>query len=175
MLFVFGGLPSSGKSVLSRHLANTIGAVHVRIDSIEQALKDFGNMSELDVQGYVAGYAVAHDNLLLGNDVVADSVNPIEITRSAWRNVGDTSGAEIIEIEAICSDPEEHRTRYEQRVSDIATLKFGPWSSVANREYEVWTTADVRIDTSSRAEAESCEELMQLLADRLPDRAGLSP
>lgn len=175
MLFVFGGLPSSGKSVLSRHLAKIIGAVHVRIDSIEQALKDFGNMSELDVQGYVAGYAVAQDNLRLGNDVVAESVNPIEITRSAWRNVGDTSGAATIEIEVICSDPEEHRTRYEQRVSDIPGLKYGPWSTVVDREYETWTTADLRIDTSGRTEGESCEELMQLLADRLPDRAGISP
>jgi len=125
-------------------------------------------MSELDVQGYVAGYAVAHDNLLLGKDVVADSVNPIEITRSAWRNVGDASRAESIEIEVICSNPEEHRARYEQRVSDIPGLKYGPWSTVVDREYEAWTTADLRIDTSGRTKEESCEELMQPIGNGFP-------
>jgi predicted kinase len=32
-------------------------------------------------EGYVVGYQMAPDNLRLGLDVVADSVNPLQVTR----------------------------------------------------------------------------------------------
>jgi predicted kinase len=54
-------------------------AVHIRIDSIEQALRDAG-VTVLD-HGYRAAYAVAADNLRLGRTVVADCVNPWPLTR----------------------------------------------------------------------------------------------
>jgi predicted kinase len=38
MLIIFGGLPATGKTTLSRALARELGAVHVRIDTIEQAI-----------------------------------------------------------------------------------------------------------------------------------------
>ncbi|MFE5683837.1 AAA family ATPase [Streptomyces sp. NPDC056512] len=38
MLIVIGGLPGTGKSTLARLLAARIGAVHLRIDTIEQAI-----------------------------------------------------------------------------------------------------------------------------------------
>lgn len=37
MLIVIGGLPGTGKTTLARLLASRIGAVHLRIDTIEQA------------------------------------------------------------------------------------------------------------------------------------------
>ena len=37
MLIVFGGLPGTGKTTVARELARQLGAVHLRIDSIEQA------------------------------------------------------------------------------------------------------------------------------------------
>lgn len=125
-------------------------------------------MSEVDVQGYVAGYAVAQDNLRLGHNVVAESVNPIEVTRAAWRQVGNSAGVEIVEVEVVCSDVEEHRARYEARVSDIPGLEYHSWSAVENREYETWETANVRIDTAGRTEAESCRELNYALSDLIP-------
>ena len=38
VLIVGGGLPGTGKTTLSRLLAGRIGAVHLRVDTIEQAL-----------------------------------------------------------------------------------------------------------------------------------------
>jgi len=40
MLVILGGLPGSGKTTLAKELAKHLKAVHVRIDSIEQAIKE---------------------------------------------------------------------------------------------------------------------------------------
>ena len=39
MLIIFGGLPGSGKSTIARALALRLGAVYLRIDTIEQAIR----------------------------------------------------------------------------------------------------------------------------------------
>ena len=161
MLFVFGGLPASGKSVLSLHLAKNINAVHIRVDSIEQHLKTHAQLDPVGVAGYVSAYAVAMDNLRLGRTVIADSVNPIQVTRNAWRQVAADAGSSICEIEVICSDLAEHEQRYSSRSSDIEGLKFGPWKEVLNREYENWETRDILIDTAGQSVENSQTDLLQ--------------
>jgi predicted kinase len=42
MLIILGGLPATGKTTIARELARQLGAAHVRIDSIEQAIWDSG-------------------------------------------------------------------------------------------------------------------------------------
>ena len=75
-LIVFAGLPGSGKSTIARELALRIGAIWLRADSIEQAIKDSGVVpGDLQDAGYRAAQAAAEDNLRLGWDVVADCVN----------------------------------------------------------------------------------------------------
>ena len=39
-LYLFASLPGSGKSTLAQRLAQHVGAAYVRIDTIEQALRD---------------------------------------------------------------------------------------------------------------------------------------
>ncbi|MBL4681674.1 MAG: kinase [Pseudomonadales bacterium] len=160
MLYVFGGLPSSGKSVLSRYLAEQIGAMHIRIDSIEQLLRVHAGINPVGVAGYVSAYAIAKNNLDLGHTVIADSVNPIQVTREAWKAVADEAGTDICEIEVICSDVVEHKARYIERISDIDGLEYGPWEDVLNREYEDWISRDLLIDTASKSIGESQSELL---------------
>jgi predicted kinase len=72
----------------------------LRIDSIEQAIRDSGVVSKpLDDMGYRVGYSVADDNLRLGRNVIADSVNPLQLTRDAWICVAGRAGASAIEVE----------------------------------------------------------------------------
>ncbi len=163
MLYIFGGLPSAGKSVLSKHLAREIGAIHIRIDSIEQYLKAYAGLDPVGVAGYVSAYAVAKDNLEMGHQVVAESVNPIQVTRDAWKLVATEAQVPSLEIEVVCSDLEEHKARYLARIADIDGLEYGPWEDVLNREYEVWTTRDLVIDTADRSIEQSCAELMHRL------------
>jgi predicted kinase len=74
ILIIFDGLPGTGKTAIAWELARQLDAMYVRIDSIEQAIRDSGVVSKpLNDAGYRVGYAVAEDNLRLGRTVVADS------------------------------------------------------------------------------------------------------
>jgi predicted kinase len=56
MFIIFSGLPGSGKTAIALELARQLGAVHVRIDSIEQAIRDSGVRSgPLEDAGYRVG------------------------------------------------------------------------------------------------------------------------
>jgi predicted kinase len=90
MLVVLSGLPGVGKTTIARELAVVMNAVHVRIDSIEQALRHAG--WTVDSEGYRVAYAVAEDNLRVGRTVIADCVNPWPVTRSEWQAVATRAG-----------------------------------------------------------------------------------
>ncbi len=105
-LVIFAGLPGAGKTTLSLRLAQHVNTVHLRIDAIEQSLRDFCNLSVED-EGHELAYRIAADNLRLGLNVVVDSCNAIELTRQQWENVATSNGAEFVNIEVTCSDAKE--------------------------------------------------------------------
>ena len=164
MLIVIGGLPGSGKTSLAIRLTRLLDAVHLRIDTIEQAIRS-SSMAADDVgsAGYLVAYALAEDNLRLGRIVVADAVNPLSSIRAAWRAVARRAAVTLFEVELICSDAIEHRRRVESRRPDIAGLKLPTWDEVTTREYAPWNGDHVMIDTARRPLDESVTELHALL------------
>ena len=165
MLIVFGGLPATGKSTLSLAFARELKAVHVRIDTIEAALQAaLPKGKSIDDWGYRVAYVIAEDNLRLGRIVIADSVNPIALTREAWLNVARRAGVRAVEVEIVCSNRTEHRRRVETRASDIAGHKLPDWNDVVARHYETWTRPHIVIDTAGNSVAQSVTALHEALA-----------
>jgi predicted kinase len=161
MLLILSGLPGVGKTTLAREVARRLGAVHVRIDSIEQAIRTSGIAPSVDDAGYRVGYAVAEENLRLGRTVVADSVNPWPLTRDAWSAVAARAGCTAVEVELICSDAEEHRRRVEERSADIAGFTLPTWQEVVERDYRPWDRTILVVDTCGVTVDQSVARLLE--------------
>jgi hypothetical protein len=67
-----------------------------------------GNGGFERLEGYVVAYRLAADNLRLGLDVIADSVNSIQTTRTAWKEVAESVGVAFVSVFASvdsCTEP----------------------------------------------------------------------
>lgn len=160
-LIVFGGLPGAGKTTIASRLAAQIGAAYLRIDVIEVALHFDG--VEVERQGYSVANALARSNLKLGLTVVADAVNPVAQARDAWRAIAAETGARLVEVEVVCSDPVEHRRRVETRTSDIAGFVPPTWAEVVERHYQPWEGDRLLIDTAVTSVDEAVARIRGLL------------
>jgi predicted kinase len=159
-LIEFGGLPGTGKSTLARHLAQRTGAVLLRVDEIEAAMRR--NDLTADQTG-IAAYSVAHDlaasHLRRGLTVIADAVNPVEAPRAAWRELARDCGARHEVVEAHCSDTAEHRRRVDHRAAshthDLPGWSYPTWPEVQRRaeEYQPRTDERLVVDTAGPIDA----------------------
>lgn len=163
-LYIFAGLPGSGKTTLAQELSRVIGATYLRIDTVEQGLRDVCNC-KVEGEGYRLSYRIATDNLNLGNSVIVDSCNPIETTRREWNDVAATSGAYCINIEIMCTDKSEHKHRVETRKSTVQGLKLPTWEEVESREYHSWHCERLVIDSAGKSIQECMSELLSSLND----------
>ena len=161
-LYIFSGLPGAGKTTLAKCLATHIKASFLRIDTVEVGISDLCD-SKVEGEGYRLSYRIAADNLRIGNSVVADSCNPIKLTRCEWQDVALSNNSSYTNIEIICSDKDEHRKRIEERKCDIPGSIQPSWKQVVEHEYEPWAEDRVIIDTASKSVKECINELLSKL------------
>ena len=167
MLFVFSGLPGVGKTTIAKRFASDTQAVYLRMDTIEQRMKD-ANLELTYDESYQIAFGLASENLTLGMSVVADSTNPVVESREGWWNIARSTKVTCIDIEVICTDKQEHRQRVESRKTDILGLQLPNWWSVCEREYDTWEREDrLVLDTANKTEQQSYAEFSVLIADKI--------
>ncbi|WP_454834598.1 AAA family ATPase [Pseudomonas lini] len=149
MLIVFSGLPGTGKTTIAKRLVTTTSAVYLRIDTIEQAIRNSGVLArEVGRSGYMVANDLTLSNLRLGRMVIVDCVNPVTESRGAWSEIASKAGVRLLNVEVICSDVHEHRRRVGSRQVEIPGLTPPTWQSVLVHEYEAWAETPFRIDTA---------------------------
>lgn len=139
VLVVLAGIPGTGKTTLARLLAARRRAAHVRVDTIEAAMRRHGwSEAAIGPLGYVVAEEVTATTLAAGTDVVVDAVCPVPESRASWRAVANRAGVELRLVELVLEDPAEHRRRVEGRVSDLEGLAVPTWEQVRARDYRAW-------------------------------------
>jgi len=68
-----------------------------------------------------------------------------------------------VEIEIVCSDKSEHKNRVETRKADIKGHVLPDWKKVEIRDYEVWESKHITIDTTGKTVEDSVNELLDKL------------
>ena len=169
-LTVVGGLPAVGKTAVCREVLRLRAEARprsrpptwLRIDSIEQALRDSGEMlpGMPAGAGYYVAAAVARDVLTSGGDVLVECVNPLSLTRRLWEETASALGCRFLAVEIVCSDKAEHRRRVQQRVSDIEGLELPDWRAVERRDYAPWPEADLHLDTARLTVTEAARAII---------------
>ena len=162
ILYIFSGLPGSGKSTLATELSKQLGATYLKIDTIEQALKDLCGLN-VHAEGYQLAYRLASDNLKQGLSVIGDSCNSVSESRDEWEQTAINSNAEYVNIEVVCSDPIEHKCRVENRKPSVEGLILPTWEKVKNRKYQPWDSQIISIDTAGQSPEQSIQELIEKL------------
>jgi predicted kinase len=151
-LVVFAGLPGSGKTTVSRAVADRLGATFLRIDTIESAVREWLAPVGDSPVGYVAAAQVAHDQLVAGRTVVVDAVNAVDLAREGWRRLAAATGARLHWVEVVCGDPDEHRRRVEGRTGDWPGHVPPTWDAVRAAAWEPFT--DERLLVDNRGDAD---------------------
>lgn len=165
ILVALGGLPGVGKSTVAHALLALWPAVYLRIDTIEQALRDSGVFVAGDVgaAGYRVAYALARTQLAQGMAVLADCVNPLPVTREAWRAVARDARVPVLEVEVICSDAAEHQRRVEARATDVSGLVAPTWQAVLQHDYTRWEHERFVVDTARSSAGEAAQHILSSL------------
>jgi predicted kinase len=165
VLVVVGGLPATGKSTIATALAKRTSTSYLRVDRIEQAIVAWSALSHpLGPVGYAVAHALAREQLELGSDVIVECVNPTAFTRDGWVETAKAMGAELVEVEVICSDEDEHRRRAEVRSSDVEGLVKPTWAAITEREYETWLRRPLVIDSAITSPDRAAQKIASRMA-----------
>lgn len=166
MLLVISGLPGTGKTAVAAQVARDAKAVHLSIDTVEDALlgAGFPRSWTTGVAAYEAVRAAAEQNLDLGRIVVVDAVNDSEPARDTWRRAAETAGAPLMFVLLTLDDEVEQRRRLEGRSRNLANVLEPSWDDVRRRRasFEPWGDVHLRVNAS-----ESMQHIASVVLSRL--------
>lgn len=174
MLVSFSGLPATGKTSIAQAVSVALPAVHLRIDTIEQAAVDSGAQSHpVGALGYYVGRALAGDHLRQGLTVITDCVNPLPVTRDMWREVARQAQVALLEVEIRCSDRRLHQARVHGQESDIPGLPLPTWQDIERIDFAQWNRDHLSIDTAEVSLGEAVTTILAAARSILPEGTSL--
>ena len=142
MLISMAGLPGAGKSTIGQVLAGRLNQPVISVDPIESAILRAGIDSEqpTGLAAYLVARMLAATMLESGRSVIVDAVNAVNPAREQWVTLAATLEEPLKFIEVICSDPELHRERIENRERSLPHLEL-TWNAVEQslEDYAEWT------------------------------------
>jgi len=150
-LIVFSGLPGTGKSTLAEAAGRQLRVPVFAVDWLLGSLTPFGGYHLDDAFGIGEELltTLAFRQLALGQSAILDFPAEDLATRTRWRSLARTAGAEFRVIVCACSDRKLHRTRLEHRERGIPGWhEGGNWANVERRlaEFPPWTDEVLTID-----------------------------
>jgi predicted kinase len=164
VLIMMSGLPGSGKSHLSRHLAKRIRAVVIESDAVRKALfpQPCYNADE-SAAVHRACQQVMRRLLTQGVCVIFDATNLVEFQREIIYSLARRSGARLLIVRAMA--PEEvirERLTWRQERSDSASdADWQVYRRMAHREQKI-QQPHVCIDTTQGTE-DGVRKIMRVL------------
>ncbi|MFE5409348.1 AAA family ATPase [Microbacterium sp. NPDC056569] len=167
MLVVISGLPGTGKTAVAAEVARRAKAVHLSIDTVEDALLGAGlpRSSTTGVAAYEAVRAATEQNLALGRIVVVDAVNDSEPARETWRRASATAAVPLKFVLLALDDEVEHRRRLEGRRRNLQNVLEPSWDDVSSRResFEPWGDVHLRVDARESTQHVASVILWQLI------------
>lgn len=137
-LIILAGLPGTGKTTLVRKLSKKLNYFYLRVDCIEAPFSVYNPKAGENGEGYEALINLAYENLVLGHNVIIDTVNPLHISRKMFNQLKEKTETATVQFELKIKNSELHKSRVENRKSDVIGLKIPTWKNVTEREYEEW-------------------------------------
>jgi predicted kinase len=129
--------------MIAEVLSKRLGAVIVPVDPIESAILNAGIDSgqPTGLAAYLVAETIADRALLGGQTVIVDAVNAVDPAREQWIALADRHHEVLRFLEVVCSDPELHRTRLENRRHTMPHFAFPSWRAVEQslEDYAPWT------------------------------------
>ena len=154
MLIVLSGLPATGKTELATGVARALGATLLSVDPIDSVLVRLGvrEPGPPGIAAYAVIEALAELNIGIGATVVVDAVNAVGEAKTFWIDLSRATGAPLLAVEVVITDPDVHRARLAARIRDLAIAE-PTWEAVAPApgEWVAWPFAPLVIDSDGAA------------------------
>lgn len=156
------GLPGTGKSTLAEFIAEKLHLPLFSKDTLEASLVEHGvlNTDQLNGVGYTLLKNLVSEHLNRQTHVVLDFIGDKNRVNRFWP---DLESNEILSIECVCSDREEHRKRIETRDRNIKGWYELEWSDVelAKNRYQPLMDNNYVVDTSKKSCGLDYDEILK--------------
>jgi predicted kinase len=161
---VLSGPQATGKTTLALALGTALGIPVFSRDPLMQALQRSGLPRRarhgrwLPAAGLRLQTALLARQLELGQSAILECIAPLA-EREEWRRMCRAAGCRFVSVECTCTDPAEHRTRFERRLGPRPPARA--WGNVTA------TIRHYRADPAADFQADAMRPVTDLVADIL--------